>query len=458
MHSIYSFAILICLAIAILVFLALLYTSITFWMENEKRATYRALLITLVLPVPYLLPWYYSWEIVAAILCIDLLLTLIAFAIPFSTPKNICDDFPKVQIDERDIMFSRNELKVDMERYTEYYKNHPEKEELDNKFRKEAGLLDKKSIFYNSLAYAASNASFFTVDQFKNAIDGPVNPVKEKISQKEMLIFLENWGKKLGALNLGFTKLSDYHYYSHKGRGDRYGEKIKNHHSYAIAFTVEMAQEMVAAAPQASIVMESGQQYLEAGRIAVQIGQFLRNLGYSAKAHIDGNYEVLCPLVARDAGLGEIGRMGLLMTPKEGPRVRLGVITTDFVLPSNQKEKDNSLLDFCNRCMKCADTCPSQSISFESPKLVNGTKRWQINSESCFTYWSKAGTDCGRCMATCPYSHPNNLLHNSIRWGIKHSPLFRRLAVPMDDFFYGRKPKSVDMPSWIPQKNKANLN
>ena len=73
---------------------------------------------------------------------------------------------------------------------------------------------------------------------------------------------------------------------------------------------------MVSAAPSASIVMESGQQYLGSGIIALQVAAFIRNLGFEARAHIDGNYEVVCPLVARDAGLGEIGRMGLLMTPK----------------------------------------------------------------------------------------------------------------------------------------------
>ena len=48
----------------------------------------------------------------------------------------------------------------------------------------------------------------------------------------------------------------------------------------------------------------------------------------TARAHIDGNYQVIAPLVARDAGLGTIGRMGLLMTPELGPRVRLAVVTT----------------------------------------------------------------------------------------------------------------------------------
>ena len=43
-----------------------------------------------------------------------------------------------------------------------------------------------------------------------------------------------------------------------------------------------------------------------AGQIAVQLAAFCRELGYPARAHIDANYQVIAPLVARDAGLGAI--------------------------------------------------------------------------------------------------------------------------------------------------------
>ncbi|MFQ6103859.1 MAG: hypothetical protein ACE5OP_06150 [Candidatus Glassbacteria bacterium] len=68
----------------------------------------------------------------------------------------------------------------------------------------------------------------------------------------------------------------------------------------------------------------------------------IRNLGYPARTHIDGNYRVVCPLVARDAGIGEIGRMGLLMTPRLGPRVRIAVVCGlgDGVCPINTRSAE----------------------------------------------------------------------------------------------------------------------
>ncbi|MDE5421422.1 4Fe-4S dicluster domain-containing protein [Ancylomarina sp. DW003] len=449
METLFNLSMQFCLISACVFFIIFMYTSYIFYTENEKKATFRALLIGLLLPIPYIIAWHYSYNVFALVLFADIVLTALLFLYPFKTSKTICDDIPLNKIDERNVMFSRNELVVDSDVYKAYYEKYPEKKALDDAFRNEAGLCNEKSLFNHTFAFAAAHASFFAVGQFKKAVDGQINPNQKEISSEKMSAFLKPWAKKLGALDVNYCELKDYHWYSHKGRGDEYGSEVNNTHSHAIAFTVEMTEEMVQAAPQSSIVMESAQQYLDSGRIAIQIAEFLRHLGYSARAHIDGNYQVVCPLVARDSGLGEIGRMGLLMTPKQGPRVRLGVVTTDFPLKTKDRKKLNYMLDFCLHCKKCATVCPSKSISSDEPKLVEGVKRWQINSESCFTYWCKAGTDCGRCMAVCPYSHPDNLLHNAIRLGIKHSPLFRKIAAPLDDFFYGRKPKSKKLPEWM---------
>jgi reductive dehalogenase len=203
-----------------------------------------------------------------------------------------------------------------------------------------------------------------------------------------------------------------------------------------------MDYELTNAAPYPPETVETGHQYVEAARVSVQLAAAIRYLGFPARAHIDGNYRVIAPLVARDAGLGEIGRMGLLMTPRLGPRVRVGVVTTDLPLIPDGYHPDASVLDFCRICKKCAINCPSQSIPFTDREIDNGVLRWKINPESCYHYWTVVGTDCGKCMAVCPYSHPDNWIHNLVRWGNARSGLFRRAALFMDDFFYGKTPSS----------------
>jgi len=278
--------------------------------------------------------------------------------------------------------------------------------------------------------------------------------VKQEISPDKISKLLKDKILKLGAIDCGNTELKDYHKYSFHGRKHNYGEKVNLTHKYAIALTVEMNHEMVAAAPAGSTLLESSRQYLRSGTIAFELAKFINSLGYDALAHIDGNYSVICPLVAKDAGLGEIGRMGLLMTPKLGPRVRIAVITTDLPLIPDTPCYEPSVIDFCNICKKCAYTCPGKAISSNDMIKIKGDLRWQINQEKCYNYWTVCGTDCGRCMAICPFSHPDNFIHNIVRKGIKNSMIFRRFALKMDDFIYGRKPN----PKREPDKLNKYLN
>jgi ferredoxin len=353
---------------------------------------------------------------------------------------------PAGRIDERDTMFSRNELVAGTENFKDYYRRHPKKKALDDRFRRNKGLLQKGTTQYHPFYFASADASFETIAALRDFVNGKVAPEKIPVEPEKISRYIKNWAKKLGAVDSGITELQDYHLYSTGGRGERYGLQFVKKHRYAIAFTVEMNHAMIQTAPAGTVVMESGQQYLESGRIALQVARFIRNLGYEARAHIDGSYEVVCPLVARDAGLGEIGRMGLLMTPKLGPRVRISVVTTNLPLVPDKPLHDYSFIDACVQCKKCAEVCPSNAISFNDREIINGSMRWQINQESCFTFWTIAGTDCGRCISVCPYSHPDNGLHNLVRMGMHQSGLFRKVALKMDDVYYGRKPAPKPVP------------
>jgi reductive dehalogenase len=245
-------------------------------------------------------------------------------------------------------------------------------------------------------------------------------------------------------------RLASFHLYSHVGYGSEYGSPIQLDHDYALAFTVEMDRRTMAAAPEAQVVMESSRQYVEAAKIALTLGNLIRLMGYPARAHIDANYRVVAPLVARDAGLGEIGRMGILITPQYGPRVRLAVVTTSLPLIPDQPTRDPSVVDFCRSCNRCAANCPSRAIPFGDREEREGVLRWRINPDTCFRYWNVIGSDCGLCMSVCPYSHPNHWTHNLIRWAVRRSGAARRLALWMDDLFYGRKPSLHQVFAWIP--------
>jgi reductive dehalogenase len=229
--------------------------------------------------------------------------------------------------------------------------------------------------------------------------------------------------------------------YTNIGRGTGvWGSEITLDHRWAIAFTVEMDHRAVAQAPGAPVVAESARQYVESAKIAVLLASVIRDQGWRARAHIDGNYRVIAPLVARAAGLGEIGRMGLLMTPRLGPRVRIGVVTTDLPLAADEPGDDLTVLDFCTICKKCATNCPVGAIPIGDRTPTGAGLRWVIDDQTCYRYWNAVGTDCATCMKVCPYSHPDNLMHSLVRKAIRVSPGTRNLMLWMDDVVYGRKP------------------
>lgn len=441
------------LAVGGLIFLSTLYFALVSHQEEQTRAVRRALLLAILVPLPYLAAALidFRWrELVCYVLVGGTFLVPLVFLLPIGNHFDLGDDIPKTRIDERDIMFSRRELRKGSQRFDAYYERRPELKALDDKFRKRPGLMQPGAAFYEPLTFAAAAANFKAVGALRALLDHEeLTSPAQQFDPPAMTRFIQEWLKRLGTVSVGVTELRDYHLYSTRGRGEHYGEPVTLDHRYAIAFSVEMDHYLLARAPKGPTLMESAQEYLNSGTIAVQLAEFIRGLGYSARAHIDGNYHVVCPLVARDAGLGEIGRMGLLITPELGPRVRLAVVTTDLPLIPQQRKPDGSVIDFCRRCKKCAEVCPSRAISFDDREMIDGARRWQINSEACFTLWCAVGTDCGRCMSVCPYSHPNNILHNLVRMGLRRSVLFRMLAVKMDDFFYGRKPLSLDIPDWI---------
>jgi ferredoxin/Ca2+/Na+ antiporter len=370
------------------------------------------------------------------------------------------NDTPSQRFDERRIMFARARLQPGSPEYEIYYRLHPEDLASDERMRAQPGLLSPNAKFANNFHFSSANGSFQLTDALRSAVDGPVNGEQVPVSTHQITRYIDGLARYYGALDVGVTELRPYHVYSHVGRGmGVYGEAIEIEHTHAIAFTVEMDFDMVGTAPKSTATMESARQYVEAARVAIQLANAIRNLGYSARAHIDGNYQVIAPLVGRDAGLGEIGRMSLLMTPRQGPRVRLGVVTTDLALQATPRKPDPTVIDFCNICKKCAENCPSRSIPFGERQAVDGAVRWKLDEETCFRYWNAVGTDCGRCMAVCPYAHPDNLFHNLVRWGIAHSGAFRRLALWMDDLFYGKKPAEREAPGWAKVDcDQINLN
>ena len=428
---------------SLVLLLGLVWFAVVSVREREWRAarvTFAlAILVPGVLCAATFLP---AWLKVSVALAVGIgLLVFLAFWVipqgPSVLPPGGRRELP---FDERDIMFARVRLDPNSDEFARYYEMRPENRAPDDRIRHLPGLLSPESLLAEDSVFALARKRFAACDALRHEVDGAVATTPCQWSPVAATAELVQMAIRAGAVRAGATQLDPAHVYSHVGRGTGdWGDVVELPHKYAVAFTVEMDHATMQQAPLAPVVAESAQQYLNAARIAVDVAAVIRSRGYSARAHIDGNYLVVAPLVARDAGLGEIGRMGLLITPDLGPRVRLGVVTTELPLATAPRMDDLSVIDACTVCRKCADACPSRAIPVGDRTSVDSEGlRWKVDDLACFALWSKLGTDCGRCMAVCPYSHPDEGTHNLVRWAMRRNGRLRRLLLKLDDVFYGR--------------------
>jgi ferredoxin/uncharacterized membrane protein len=412
----------------------------------EKK--YRAFLIILSFAVIFMLAWYglpflfQSFSTAPIVMLVVTSVVFILFFLPVNFPTKIQIYASNEQVDERDTAFAREEYEPGTEKYERYYNMRQELKEIDDRLRDLPPLLGEGGIYYDKDIADKIKSIFSKIKRMVTDVDGPINQIQSLENPKSITHQLKTVIRNQGAIDVGVTHLHQNYVYSHVGRGpEEWGSRIINNHKYAIVFAVEMDYMEVEKAPDITIIEETALKYLLAAEISVSLAKYIRSLGYSARAHIsESNYQIILPAVAYEAGLGEIGRHGYLISPKSGSRLRLGGITTDLPMVID-KPITFGVQDFCTKCQKCADNCPPLAIPSGDKETLRGVEKWVIDPIKCLHYWRIAGSDCGLCMKVCPYSHPSTFVHDLVRLGIKRSAIARNVSIWGDDLLYGRNVK-----------------
>ena len=152
--------------------------------------------------------------------------------------------------------------------------------------------------------------------------------------------------------------------------------------------------------------------------------EFIRGMGY--RAIPAANDTALSIPLAVDAGLGQLGRHGLLINPKVGARCRISKIFTDLPLePAGAV--DSGITEFCNACLKCVPKCGTKAIttgerSFEPLDKTNATGllSWKVDAKKCMTFQNRVGTTCSTCVRRCAWTKPPNKMYAIPRFFIRN--------------------------------------
>lgn len=203
--------------------------------------------------------------------------------------------------------------------------------------------------------------------------------------------------KELGAGLVGITRM-DQHFCYQDSSPD---------FQYAIAIALPMDREEMLHTPSNRSNREIMDAYRRVNLVAIRLARYIRTLGHPAQASTNlapgSSTEVLHIPIAIEAGLGQLGKHGSLITAEFGSNVRLATVLTDLPLAID-RTRDLGVDDLCANCRICETNCPPHAI-FSEKQTVRGQSKWYVDFDKCAPYFAET-RGCGICIEVCPWSEP----------------------------------------------------
>ena len=217
-----------------------------------------------------------------------------------------------------------------------------------------------------------------------------------------------------------------------------------------------MDRDLVDTVPSALSGAATGLGYSKDVMVLLSTAQWLRNLGYRAVPSL--NDTALAIPLAIQAGLGEYGRHGLVITPEFGPRVRFGKIFTDAPLHHDSPARFG-VTEFCESCRRCTEACPPGAIADGPPtsvklnrSTIGGVRKWTTDGEKCFSYWAQIVSDCMICVRVCPYNKDFSKWYNRLGRRLAATRLRRVMGWLHGRLGYGRRLRPRDWWEGAPRR------
>ena len=199
--------------------------------------------------------------------------------------------------------------------------------------------------------------------------------------------------RELGYGEVGFTRFDRRYVYQAKRK------YVRGDLSTAICLALE--QDYVKSQTIPSLESESahGEAHELQGELAREMVEFLHSLGY--RCQVWGptwHFGPMIPLFV-EAGLGQLGINGQLLSPHFGSRARLQVITTNAKL-NMDSPVDYGIHKFCDLCQVCSTRCPGRAIT---PDKVwfRGVEKNKLVFKRCRPVMTRY-SGCGVCIKVCP--------------------------------------------------------
>jgi len=177
------------------------------------------------------------------------------------------------------------------------------------------------------------------------------------------------------------------------------GKDRKFPYDTAIVLGMEMDRELLDQAPRPGDRLFDFETYVESGKRVFDLARFIRSKGTRCYARVPFDGWVKYPVHAINAGLGELGANGVVITREYGPRVRWTMISIDADLEIDPPVNLN-IGAYCDACRLCIRACPGRAIP-EERVWWRGVFKRKINDTKCWPYFVTY-EGCGICLKVCP--------------------------------------------------------
>jgi epoxyqueuosine reductase len=165
-----------------------------------------------------------------------------------------------------------------------------------------------------------------------------------------------------------------------------------------IVCLVEQDFERTQTIPTAKAEVTAMYTYLQIVSRARKLADFLHEHG--VEAQVQGPLGRLASIpYAVQAGLGQLGLNGQLLSPAVGPRLRICLITTDATLVHDEPV-DFGIHAICDECQVCVKRCPPGAIPNKRASY-RGVMKAKIKPDRCLPVLAQAH-GCAICMKVCP--------------------------------------------------------
>lgn len=211
------------------------------------------------------------------------------------------------------------------------------------------------------------------------------DPTGEDVSDK-----IKAKARELGFDEVGITK-HDHRYVYQKAKS-----WVKYPHVICLAY--EQPYEPTQTIPSVAAEIVHTSTYRVRNAAGLELGDYILSLGYHAQLHVNDGTGPYIPMFV-EAGLGQLGANGQLLSPHFGSRARLMLITTDAKVTYDQPV-DYGIHRFCQVCQVCVNRCPGRALQREKV-WWRGVEKNKLVYKRCRPVIARY-TGCGICMKVCP--------------------------------------------------------